>query len=412
MKLGLFTQYKGLRKEIWILCVGRIVTSLGSMIWPMLTLIMSQKMNFSATEISVYFVVSSLIMMPANLLGGKLADKVDKRRLIIYCDVVSIICYVICGLIPLSFASLVIMTVASIFQNVEGPAYDSLTADLTTVADREKAYSLGYLCSNLGMILSPTLGGILFNDYLWLMFIICGASIGLSTVLIFSFIKKIEKVEDKSEEAEYQNADEKGGIFTVIKNNKTVFLFLIITSIYYAAYGQWGYLMPLDMGEVHGDEGSVIYGTVASLNCVIVVIFTPIITRVFRRVNETGKLILGEVFLAAGFAVFITMIGHIPVYFAAIFLFTIGEIFDTIAGGPYVSRRIPSSHRGRINGVSAVLGTLISGATDLTIGPLHDNYGSGPSWVFVISLLALATVLTVILGKLDKKKYPKLHGKT
>ena len=406
---SLLTQYKGLRKEIYVLCIGRIVTSLGSMIWPMLTLIMSQKMNLEASDIAIYMVVSSLIMMPANIIGGKLADKVNKRRLIIYCDIVSIISYIICGLIPLSIATIVIMVFAGIFQNMEGPAYYSLSSDLTAVKDRERVYSLSYLCMNLGMILAPTLGGILFKTNIGLMFIINGVSIGVSTVLIFTLIKDITPVEDLSEEAEYQNTKNEKGLFSVIKNNKTVFLFLVIISIYYSSYGQWGYLMPLDMGMAHGEDGAVIYGTVSSLNCIIVVIFTPIITKLFKKFTEANKLLTGEILLGTGFALFITMIGHIPVYYAAIFLFTIGEIFSTVAEGPYVSRRIPASHRGRINGISAVLGTLITGATDLTVGNVYDSAGSGVAWAVVISLLAVAAVMTIILGRIDRKKYPKLY---
>ncbi|MBQ7669408.1 MAG: MFS transporter [Clostridia bacterium] len=409
---NLITQYKGLRKEIYVLCVGRIVTSLGSMIWPMLTLVMSQKMGFDASDISIYMVVGSLIMMPANLIGGKLADRVNKRRLIIYCDIVSIICYIICGIIPLSITTIVIIIFAGIFQNMEGPAYYSLTSDFSEVKDRERAYSLGYLCMNLGMVLAPTLGGILFKEHIGLMFIINGVSIGVSTLLIFTLIKDITPVEDLSEEAEYQNSKSEKGILSVIKNNKTVFLFLVIISIYYSSYGQWGYLMPLDMGMAHGEDGAVIYGTVSSLNCIIVVVFTPIITKLFKKFTEANKLLTGELLLGAGFALFITMLGNIPIYYVAIFFFTLGEIFSTIAEGPYVSRRIPASHRGRINGISSVLGTLISGATDLTVGHVYDSSGSGIAWAVVISLLGLAAVLTVVLGRIDRKKYPKLYKKS
>ena len=41
-------QYRGLRKENYVLAFGRLVTGLGSMIWPMMTLILSQKMEHPA----------------------------------------------------------------------------------------------------------------------------------------------------------------------------------------------------------------------------------------------------------------------------------------------------------------------------------------------------------------------------
>ena len=50
--MKLISQYRGLRREIYILFFGKMVTSLGSMIWPVMTMILSQKLGFSAAEIS------------------------------------------------------------------------------------------------------------------------------------------------------------------------------------------------------------------------------------------------------------------------------------------------------------------------------------------------------------------------
>ena len=68
--MKLLNQYRGLRREIYVLFFGRIVTNLGSMIWPVMTMILSQKMGFSAEKISYFFVGSGLIMLPASLIGG------------------------------------------------------------------------------------------------------------------------------------------------------------------------------------------------------------------------------------------------------------------------------------------------------------------------------------------------------
>lgn len=72
--MNLFKQYRGLRREIYVLFFGRMVTNLGSMVWPVMTMILSQKLGLTAAQISYYFVGSSLIMLPANLIGGRLAD--------------------------------------------------------------------------------------------------------------------------------------------------------------------------------------------------------------------------------------------------------------------------------------------------------------------------------------------------
>ena len=408
-KLSFLSQYRGLRKEIYVLFFGRVVTNLGAMVWPMLTMIMSQKLGMNASTIAVVMVLAGIVMVPANMAGGKLADKYNKKRIIVGFDIVSIVCYIICGLVPLSYVTIGLFFIAGIGQNLEGPSYNALLADLSTTADREKAYSLMYLGGNLGLVLSPTIAGLLFKNYLWLSFIISGVAIGLSTLLIAFKIKDITPEKDTSEESVYQKSRSDVSIITVLKENKVVVLFSVAISLYYAAYHQYGYLMPLDMGRVHGDTGAALYGTVSSLNCIVVVIFTPFITRIFRKIINTRKILIGQALVLVGYAVFLTFLGTIPFYYVAMLLFTWGEIFTTISEGPYTSTRIPASHRGRINGFNALLSFVLQSGSELSVGHLYDNYGSTAAWTLVIAMVALAMALTLILIKLDRKAYPKLY---
>ena len=409
MKLGLFSQYRGLRKEIYILFFGRVVTNLGSMVWPMLTLILSQKLGLSAAAISVVSVGTGLLMLPANLFGGKLADRCNKKHIIVLGDTVSIVCYLLCGLLPLSRATVALMLIAGIFQSMEGPSYNALIADLSTTKDRDRAYSLQYLGGNLGLVLSPTISGFLFRDYLWLSFLISGVAIGVSTLLIAFRIRDIHPEADLSEAAEYQNAKEDAPLRVILKKNPILLLFLDSTSLYYAAYGQYNFLLPLEMGRIHGESGAVLFGTVNSLNCLVVVLFTPWITRLTAAVSEPCKLLWGQMLLGIGYLVFLLFMGFVPAYYLAMLLFTWGEIVSTIAQDPYMTRRIPASHRGRLNGFNAVLSFVLQSVFQLLVGQLYDRAGTGPAWCAVLLALALAAVLTVLLGRRDRQVYPRLY---
>ncbi|MGX8703447.1 MAG: MFS transporter [bacterium] len=407
--MKLLDQYRGLRREIYILFFGRIVTNLGSMIWPVMTMILSQKLRLSASEISYFFVVSSVIMLPASIIGGRLADRFNKKRLIVVCDSVSIICFLISAAIPLGIGTIVLFVAAGIFQSIEYPAYDALFADLSTTKDRERAYSLEYLGGNLGLVLAPTIAGILFKDFLWLSFLISGISIGLSTLLIAVLIKDITPVEDAGEEAEYQKSKDGASIFTVLKENPLLLVYLLCAALYYGAYGQYNFIMPLDMAAVHGDLGAVIFGTVSSLNCITVVLFTPVITKLFAKMRDTGKMLAGRLLVFGGYVIFLLLLGCIPGYYLAMLIFTWGEIFATLAEGPYVSNRIPASHRGRINGLMSVFGTVVTGGIDLTVGHLYDRAGSTWTWVLILAIALLSAAAALVLKALDRKKYPKLY---
>ena len=408
--MTLFNQYRGLRREIYILTFGRMVTNLGSMIWPVMTMILSQKLGLSAREISYYFVGSSLIMLPASIFGGKLADRFNKKRMIVLCDCVSIVCFLISAAIPLGIGTIFLFVIAGIFQSMEYPSYDALFADLSTTKDRERAYSLDYLGGNLGLVLSPTIAGLLFKNYLWLSFLISGVSIAISTVLIAVLVKDITPVEDTGEEASYQEKKDGASIFAILRENPLLILYLLCGTLYAGAYGQYNFIMPLDMAAVHGDTGAVIFGTVSSLNCITVVLFTPIITKLFVKMRETGKMFMGRALVFAGYLIFLLLLGFVPGYYLAMLVFTWGEIFDVLSQGPYISSRIPASHRGRINGLMSVAYTIITGGVDLIVGQLYDRAGSGWTWSFVLVVTLASGALALLLKRLDKKAYPKLYA--
>ena len=407
--MTLFKQYRGLRREIYILSFGRMVTNLGSMIWPVMTMILSQKLGFSAAEISYFFVGSGIIMLPANLLGGRLADRFNKKWMIVSCDCVSIVCFFISAAIPLGIGTIALFVIAGIFQSMEYPAYDALFADLSTTKDRERAYSLDYLGANLGLVLSPTIAGLLFKDYLWLSFLISGVSIALSTILIAVRVRDVTPVEDTGEEAAYQEKKDGASVFTILKENPLLLLYLLCGTLYAAAYGQYNFIMPLDLAAVHGDAGAVIFGTVSSLNCITVVLFTPIITRLFARMRDTGKMLTGRLLVFAGYLVFLLLLGFVPGYYLAMLIFTWGEIFDVLASGPYVSTRIPASHRGRINGLMSVVYAAVTGVVDLVVGQLYDRAGSSRTWVLILAVTLASAAAAILLRAFDQKAYPKLY---
>ena len=69
----LITQYGGLKKEIYILFIGKLVTAMGSFVWPMLTFFLTTKLGLSDSTATLMIATASILSFPAALLGGKLA---------------------------------------------------------------------------------------------------------------------------------------------------------------------------------------------------------------------------------------------------------------------------------------------------------------------------------------------------
>ena len=67
--VSMFGQYGGLRRELYVLFWGKAATNMGAMIWPMLTLILSNKLGMEAKEIAAVTISLGVIQFPVNLIG-------------------------------------------------------------------------------------------------------------------------------------------------------------------------------------------------------------------------------------------------------------------------------------------------------------------------------------------------------
>ncbi len=395
---------------MYVLFFGRIMTNLGSMIFPMLTMILSEKMGMSASKVADYFLILSIVQIPANLIGGKLTDRFNKRNIIIICDAISVLGYIWCGLTKLNTASIIVFGIASVFQTIEWPAYDALAADLSTPKERERAFSLMYFGANLGLIMAPSIGGILFNNYLWLAFLINGAAIASSTILIYFKIKNVDKSYDEEDINEYESEEKEGAsAVSLITGNRVVLLYALYTVLWSIAYYQYNYLMPLDVVKSFPETGSVIYGSITSTNCITVVLFTTFMTAKLIRYHEIDKMIIGGALMLTGYAIFALFISSIPAFYISIFIFTIGEIATTISSGPFLSKRIASNYRGRITSITNVCSSLISNVFAKIIGVVYDGYGSISAWGITLIVCALIIVVLFIMRVFDRKQYVELY---
>lgn len=407
--MDFISQYRGLTREVYYVSFGRLVTSLGSMIWPMMTLILSRKMMVDAERISWLLAAAMLIMAPAVYLGGKLADATSKKYTIIVMDLISVVCFGVSAFIPMSWTVIFLLFVGSLFQNMEQPVYHALISDKTLTAERDIAFSLQYLCVNLGLLLAPTISGILFVNHLNIAFAINSVSILASSVLILFGVKDTEPVLETGRESVYQQGKKGESIFRILRDNPVILLFVIVLGGYYSMYQMYTYLMPLDISAIQGDRGALIYGSMTSVNCLVVVLFTPVVTKIFRGKPDTIRIFGGVLLLFSGFLLFFIFMRFVPAYYLTMIVMTLGEILAITAEGPYLSRRVPSTHRGRVTGAYTLIRTIFTSLVTLLAGAVYSGFGSTTAWIVMLILTAGLIAAALLLDRLDRKAYKNLY---
>ncbi len=407
--MGFLKQYMGLRKELYIIFWGRVVTNMGALIWPMMTLILKNKLGYSASEVATIMMILGFVQLPCTLIGGKLADRFSKRNIIIVCDLVTVVSYFICGFLPIDRKMIPLLAVAALFAQMEWPSYDALVADLSSVKDREKAYSLNYLGLNLGLVLAPILGGFLFAEHLNLAFLISSIATFSSTILIFFFIKDITPVQEESVGSRYEQAKSDQSIWKILSKNPLLYLFLFCGGLWSLVYSQFNFLLPLNLEQIYAEQGAVLFGTLTSVNAVVVIIGTPLLTKWISSLQDVSRLLIGQLLVLIGFSFFVWA-QNLPVfYFVAMIIFTLGEIVQTIGQQPYLTRRIPASHRGRFSSFYTIFAGAFQLSGQQVVGQMADTLPMSRVWFCVLCVGAVNLFAYILLRKGDEKAYPLLY---
>lgn len=414
----LITQYGGLKREIYILFIGKLVTAMGSFVWPMLTFFLTAKLCLSDGTATLLIATASVLSFPAALLGGKLADRFSRKWIIIIFDCATVCLYLLAAVLPLTIGTAILLFLAGLFQTLESPAYDALNADYSTSRQREKAYSLSYLGFNLGFIVGASVSGILFENYIRLAFCLNGLAVFTSTVLIFLFVHKKNAVSEDAQNIEEnyteyeQPVDDKIPVLQILRQRPVVLGMLLVGCMAFMPSNLMGILLPLQLKDTMGEAGATLYGYLNSLNGFVVIVFTPILTVALKKLTEIPKAIIGLLLFVAGNFLF-SLQTAVAVLFVGMFVFTLGEVVTVLGSNPYNSRRVPASHRGRVGGLSSVVHSVVSSATQYLISFLliatDSNYRL--LWtVFIICGLVAAVLYGFMYGP-DKRTFPKLYEK-
>lgn len=412
----LITQYGGLKREIYILFFGRLVTAMGSFVWPMLTFFLTTKLGLSDGTATLMIATVSVLSFPAALVGGKLADRFSRKTIIIVFDCITVSMYLLAAILPMTLFTAILLFAAGLFQTIESPAYDALNADYSTSRQREKAYSLSYLGFNLGYIVGASVAGILFEKFVRLAFCINGLAIFVSTVLIIFFVHKKNAITEDAESlnesySEYeQPVDEKISVLAVLRQRPVLIGMLLVGCLASMPVSLMGLLLPLQLKDAMGEAGATLYGYLNSLNGFVVIVFTPILTVLLKKLTEIPKTIIGLLLFLVGNLFFSLGTGAFML-FVGMFIFTLGEVVEVLGHNPYASRRVPASHRGRVGGISSVVHSVFSSLTQYLISFMliatESNYRL--IWMAFMVCGIVGAVLYGFMYGPDKRTFPKLY---
>lgn len=403
--LTLLDPYKGLPKEIYVIFISKIINAMGCFVMPLLTLILTEKIGLSKEISGMYISASGLLFIPASIIGGRLTDFIGRKTVIIIFDFLSAMLYIICGFMNPSINMIYVLMLASTSMIIASPAHDALIADLTTPENRDGSYALCYMGWNIGFAIGPILGGLLYENHLPLIFIGDAITALISLSLIAIFIKETihltkQNVTDKSRDLETR---EEGTIISVLLKRPILIYFALCTFGYNFVYSQWSFMMPIHSNQNFLNLGAKYYGLMAGFNGLVVMIFTPLVTRMSENTKHIRKMIYGGLLYAFGFGM-LGILNTLPFFFVSVFIFTLGEIILAISITPFIANHTPMSHRGRMNAILPIIFGMGYTLGPITMGKALGYISIESAWLILGMVAIVSSIFMCGLERYDEKQ--------
>ena len=376
-------------RGVWVIAGTQLFTSAGfSICLPFFALYLHQERGLPMTLVGSLFLISGICSSTTQMIGGVLADRFGRRRLILGASVTRLFIY--SGLAALIAASAPLWAIIITYVSGQAvgmsmrPAIAAMITDLSPPDRLTETYGVLRVGQNVGWAAGPALGGYLitFLPYSWL-FAIAAFSSVFTFVFIFFFLG--ESFHGTGEHVSF------GSMFSVARDR----LFLVFTGLcllVFITMGQMGSTLSVFTVDRIGFSTAQ-YGLLLTANGITVVLFQYPVARWAGRLARARGLALGSLFYALGYL----LLGGARDFgwaVAAMVVITAGEIVFTPLTLSVVGQLSPRDYRGRYMGFFGLSQSMSMSLAPLAGGVLLDTFPHSPWFIWgTISVVAfIATV--------------------
>jgi len=405
MKLPkVLSSYSGLPRGIYILFFVRIINSMGSFVFPLLTLFLTDKLGLGAKEAGMFVSLSALSYIPGGLLGGKLSDIIGRKKVMIIFQTIAALLFLPCAFLGNSMLIPWLLILAGVSISAVQPANSAMVADLTDASNRKAAFSLLYLGINIGFSIGPILAAFLYRNYFSLTFIGNSIAILLTLLLVIFFVDETKPNNLYEEEVSEEEKAVVGSIFSILLKKPAVLAFALCSSVYSFAYSQGNFSTPLQLKELFGDRAAELMGGLYFTNGIMVVTMTTFIIYLTKKNKPLFNIAISGVFFAVGFGLNF-FIKVYPLFIITTIIWTIGEIVNATNMGVYIADHAPSSHRGRFNSVLNIITGAGSAIGPVIMGGYIENLGVKFVWPLVFSVTMVSALMIYLLHLRENRQH-------
>jgi MFS family permease len=396
---NIFNEYP---RQFWLLTLAVLLDAMGGwLIFPFLALYVTDKLDVSLSQVGLLYFFWALTGLVGNAVGGALADRSGRKRMVVNGLVLSAVTSLMIVLAPTYSWQLVAAAIGGFFSRVGQPAWHAMIADTLSEEQYADGFGIVRIADNLAAMIAPAIGGLLASVSYVLLF---SLDILSSTIAAIFVARNLRETQPRTS-AEKTTNQSMGSVFrgylVALKDFKLIAV-TMLTVLVGLAHFQLFFAFPVFLRDVHSFAPSV-YGGLMSLAGGMVILFQFSLTRTLKHRSQVGQLAFGSLLFAAGFG-FVGIIRTIPSFVLVMMLITFAGMIYFPVQQSLAALIAPDDMRGRYIAVAMQALSIPPLLGPGLAGLLIDRAAPNLLWFLVAMLCLVGSVGYLALGSRFGKK--------
>jgi MFS family permease len=357
-----------------VLFVGTLLNRVGGFVLVFLGIYLTEVRGLTPAQAGYVVAAFGFGALAGAPIGGALSDRFGRRPPLVASLVAGGASMVVLGFVT-RITSMVAMAAATgLLYEMYRPIVSAAISDVVEPADWPRAYTLHYWAINIGAAIAPPVGAFIAARSYPVLFAADGVTTALYGVLVWLALPETRPASPPHHQSERASA-------SAILRDRAFMAMCVLTFGLHLVFFQSFVALPVDM-RAHGISTAA-FGALMTINPVLIVLLQPWAGEAIGRHSPLPVMSLASLLVGTGFGLN-AWAGSLPLYTAAIVLFTFGEILFAPASMSFVASLAPAPLRGRYQGTFAFAYTSAFAAAPALGG--HLMTAAGARWLWIACL--------------------------
>ena len=365
--------------QFWLILAGLLFSTIGtSMIFPFLTIYVSERLDLPLTEVAWLITLNGAVALLASFGAGPAADRLGRKWIMVISLLGNGATYYLLGQASTYLAFAILMASRGFFMPLYKVGTNAMISDLVPPEQRPDAFALMRIADNVGIAIGPAIGGIMVATSYGIGFAIASITLISFGLLIAVFAR--ETAPAIKEEASLQVTG-LGGYGRVVRDREFMTFIFSFTLFKVCSVMLWAFSAVYAKQNFQLSESQ--FGFIPATNALMVVLFQVGVTKITKRYLPLPVLSIGTLIYALGVGSMALGQGFWGFWLSFVVL-TVGELMIMPTSSSYVANMAPVDMRGRYmssfsfsQGIARSVAPLFGGMLNDFIGPQAIWYGGG-----------------------------------